>query len=212
MSRCLLFSTVLWMPRLPAGSSVSDFPIIRNLLFPDSLSRRRQRGIFEIFVDLSNQLLIPSFFFFQGWIVERAREMKCNADDIVDSVCLAIVANLLMQGKTESIPAEPMTDDAFIPIEVKIYVRDQSAQCFDYYSFAKEKDALTKVVYLTIWGNAPSQYSMESADGNTSLKSNDCICISFADDIIMWLDILLKEETDVSMKDMILQYNLINTS
>lgn len=98
------------------------------------------------------------------------------------------------------------SDDAFIPIEVKIYARDQRAQCFDYYSFAKEKDPLTKVVYLTIWGNAPSQYSMESADGNTSLKSNDCVCISFADDIIMWLDILLKEETDVSMKDMILQY------
>lgn len=98
------------------------------------------------------------------------------------------------------------SDDVFIPIEVKIYARDQKAQCFDYYSFAKEKDSLTKVVYLTIWGSAPSQYSMESRDGNASLESNDCICISFADDIIMWLDTLWKEETNVSMKDMILQY------
>lgn len=56
----------------------------------------------------------------EDWIVERARKMKCNADDIVDSVCLAIVANLLMQGKTESIPAEPMTDDTGLLMQMII--------------------------------------------------------------------------------------------
>ena len=55
-------------------------------------------------------------------------KMQCNADDIVDSVCLAIVANLLMQGKTESIPPEPMTDDTgllmqmIIPKDVRDFV------------------------------------------------------------------------------------------
>ena len=64
----------------------------------------------------------------EGWIVESARKMQCNADDIVDSVCLAIVANLLMQGKTESIPPEPMTDDTgllmqmIIPKDVRDFV------------------------------------------------------------------------------------------
>jgi len=59
------------------------------------------------------------------WIVEAAGKMKCNADDVADSVCLAVVANLLMQGKTESIPSEPMKDDTglqmqmIIPKEVK---------------------------------------------------------------------------------------------
>lgn len=36
--------------------------------------------------------------------MEAAKNMKCNADDVADSVCLAVVANLLMQGKTERIP------------------------------------------------------------------------------------------------------------
>ncbi len=99
-----------------------------------------------------------------------------------------------------------VSDDAFIPIEVKIYAGEQKAQCFDYNSFAKDKDPLAKVVYLTIWGNEPSQYSMKSKDGKAVLEPDDCVCISFADDIIMWLDTLIKKETDVSMKEMLLQY------
>lgn len=33
----------------------------------------------------------------ENWITATARKWKCNEDDITDSVCLAIVANLLMQ-------------------------------------------------------------------------------------------------------------------
>ena len=54
------------------------------------------------------------------WIAETARKMKCNEDDITDSVCLAIVANLLMQGKTESIPPEPMMDDTGLLMQMVI--------------------------------------------------------------------------------------------
>lgn len=54
------------------------------------------------------------------WITENARKMKCNADDITDSICLAIVANMLMQGKTESIPSEPMTDDTGLLMQMII--------------------------------------------------------------------------------------------
>jgi len=97
-----------------------------------------------------------------------------------------------------------VSDDAFIPIEVKIFAGEQKAQCFDYCLFAKNKDPLAKVVYLTIWGNKPSRYSMKSKDGKAVLESDDCVCISFADDIIMWLDTLIKKETDVSMKNMLL--------
>lgn len=56
----------------------------------------------------------------ENWIAETAREMKCKADDVVDSVCLAVVANLLMQGKTESIPPEPMTDDTGLLMQMVI--------------------------------------------------------------------------------------------
>ena len=56
----------------------------------------------------------------EAWITETARKMKCNEDDITDSVCLAIVANLLMQGKTESIPSEPMMDDTGLLMQMVI--------------------------------------------------------------------------------------------
>lgn len=42
---------------------------------------------------------------------ETARALKCNVDDIIDAICLAIVGNLITQGKYEVIPNEPMTDD-----------------------------------------------------------------------------------------------------
>ena len=36
----------------------------------------------------------------------------------------------------------------FLPIEVKIYAADQKSQCFDYYQYAKRRDAQAKV-YLS---------------------------------------------------------------
>ncbi len=56
----------------------------------------------------------------ENWIVEEAGKKKCKADDVVDSVCLAVVANLLMQGKTESIPPEPMKDDTGLLMQMVI--------------------------------------------------------------------------------------------
>lgn len=56
----------------------------------------------------------------EAWITETAGKMKCNADDITDSVCLAITANFLMQGKTESIPPEPMMDDTGLLMQMVI--------------------------------------------------------------------------------------------
>jgi len=56
----------------------------------------------------------------ENWIVEAAGKMKCKADDVADSVCLAVVANLSMQGKTESIPPEPMKDDTGLLMQMVI--------------------------------------------------------------------------------------------
>ena len=56
----------------------------------------------------------------EAWVTETAEKMKCNADDITDSVCLAIVANLFMQEKTESIPPEPMLDDTGLLMQMVI--------------------------------------------------------------------------------------------
>lgn len=41
---------------------------------------------------------------------ETAKQMHCNPDDIVDAVCLAVVAGLKAQGSCETVPEEPMED------------------------------------------------------------------------------------------------------
>ncbi len=56
----------------------------------------------------------------KDWVAERAVGMGCNEDDIVDAVCLAIAANMLAQGKTDTIPPEPMTDDTGLLMQMVI--------------------------------------------------------------------------------------------
>lgn len=60
----------------------------------------------------------------EAWVTETAGKLKCNADDITDSVCLAVVANLHMQGKTERIPPEPMMDDTGLLMQMVIPKED----------------------------------------------------------------------------------------
>ena len=38
------------------------------------------------------------------FITDKAKELKCKADDIADAICLAIAANFDLQGKSEAIP------------------------------------------------------------------------------------------------------------
>lgn len=54
------------------------------------------------------------------WILDAANKVKCHEDDIADAVCLAIVANLSAQGKTETIPAKPMKDDTGLLMQMVI--------------------------------------------------------------------------------------------
>lgn len=56
----------------------------------------------------------------ERWLSTRSRTMKCKEDDIVDSVCLAVTANLMLQGKTETIPPEPSLDDTGLLMQMVI--------------------------------------------------------------------------------------------
>lgn len=56
----------------------------------------------------------------EDWIIAKAKQMRCKEDDITDSVCLAITANLLAQGETETIPKEPMKDDTGLKMQMVI--------------------------------------------------------------------------------------------
>lgn len=73
----------------------------------------------------------------------------------------------------------------FFPIQVKIFAADQKSQCFDYYQFAKRKDAQAKVYYLTLDGHRPGKESVSS--GNQFIPEEDVVCLSFREHILNWL-------------------------
>lgn len=79
-------------------------------------------------------------------------------------------------------------DGVFIPIEVKIFASDQPQQCYDYCMFARKSDKKAKIVYLTRFGDAPSEYSVMSADGKKKLNNDDMILLAFKEHILPWLE------------------------
>ena len=52
---------------------------------------------------------LPGESFSGMW--DRAKRLRCNPDDLLDAVCLAVTARLASQGMCETIPAEPEQDD-----------------------------------------------------------------------------------------------------
>lgn len=53
-------------------------------------------------------------------IRSSAKALHCNADDIVDAVCLAVTANLDLQGNAEVIPENVMVDDNGLRMQMVI--------------------------------------------------------------------------------------------
>lgn len=54
------------------------------------------------------------------WVRDQAKIMKCAEDDIVDAICLAIVAGMQTQGETETIPKEPMADETGLLMKLTV--------------------------------------------------------------------------------------------
>lgn len=88
-----------------------------------------------------------------------------------------------------------------IPIEVKIYAPEQEGQCYDYYENAKN----APIVYLTRFGDVPSEYSRKKIDGTDILPLDNIQCISWKDDICNWLTRLLQQLED-PIKLFVMQY------
>lgn len=88
------------------------------------------------------------------------------------------------------------TNKRIVPIEVKIYAKEQADQCYDYYEYALKfnKKIAPRLFYLTREGNEPSKDSAEglTCSGDKHSSSN-IICISFAQDILRWLELCIKE-------------------
>lgn len=71
------------------------------------MSKKSEKdGMLERINILKNYVPVVS----ETLILQKTKQYKCNADDIVDAVCLAVTANLNLQGKAEPIPAKPQKD------------------------------------------------------------------------------------------------------
>ncbi len=92
-------------------------------------------------------------------------------------------------------------------IENKIYAGDQDKQLERYHSHMSQKyeNADSSLLYLTLDGKSPTNKSK----GN--LNENQFQCISYKDNILPWLELCLKESTEVpTVRETIKQYiNLI---
>jgi len=97
------------------------------------------------------------------------------------------------------------TINHFIPIEVKIYAKDQKNQCYDYYKYANDNKSKNKndnkVYYLTLDGHLPVE-----STGLTPILDNEDIVgykeifpISFCNDVTDWLENIAEEVCDKSM-------------
>lgn len=90
-----------------------------------------------------------------------------------------------------------------LAIENKIYAKDQQAQIKRYYNYVQPKGY---VLYLTLFGKGASDYSLKNLETNL-----DYLVISYQKDILSWLELCLKEVTNVPiLRETINQYiNLV---
>ncbi|MDD5935774.1 MAG: DUF429 domain-containing protein [Clostridiales bacterium] len=54
------------------------------------------------------------------FVITESKNFKCNADDIIDAICLAVTADLDLQGKTEVIPDEVQVDEHGLEMQMTI--------------------------------------------------------------------------------------------
>jgi hypothetical protein len=94
-------------------------------------------------------------------------------------------------------------NDSIIIIENKIFAGDQDQQLEDYFNFCKEEKKNVKLIYLTRYGNNPSDKSL----GETLLKARDTIkCISYEKEIIPWITECVNQ-SEGRLKTSLVMYN-----
>lgn len=99
-------------------------------------------------------------------------------------------------------------ENEVVPIEVKIYAKDQPQQLYDYYNYYlyrhqnHHSKKINKIYYLTLNQHKPSKNSITSNDGKDKLDINQFECICFEKQIINWLnfisEIISKKESKIS--------------
>ncbi|NEM97188.1 PDDEXK-like family protein [Pontibacter burrus] len=94
-----------------------------------------------------------------------------------------------------------------IIIENKIWARDQKRQLDRYYEIMKAEGAQEiKIIYLTLDGKEPSEFSLGTLKNDPKLYTYLYLC-SYGNDILPWLDSCLKEvSTKPTLRETLVQY------
>lgn len=88
-------------------------------------------------------------------------------------------------------------------IENKIFAGDQVNQLLRYYNY----DKAAKLYYLTLFGTGPS----EESTGKGQLKFDPNNCLSYASDILQWLEKCRKEAANIGIYVKLL-HNILRSS
>ena len=188
---------------------------IADHYYRDSIKQGEKFNIFYIQGTASDEVRVCRFikelldpkgshgqgtFFLQRFMKIVLQEKDCFSDDDYKN---ALVDRELRISDARRIDIVIRIRNRIFPLEVKIYADDQEDQCSDYYNYATSKDPKAKVYYLTLDGHEPSDMS------KGTLKPGQFECISFAENILAWLDdcINADELAQVhSVKEILIQF------
>lgn len=134
------------------------------------------------------EILNPQGSHFQGDKFLNSFFSILNITPLHGELSAAKVITEYPTGESRRIDIAILTPLRFVPIEVKIYAKDQPAQCKSYFDFAASlnKPCQSPVYYLSLDGHLPSG---EGASGLTPNSNgyNEVIPLSFLSHIIPWL-------------------------
>lgn len=167
-------------------------------------------NIFKILGIQYNEVLICRFL---GELLNPTGMHGCGAvflEEFFKTVLKKDIKNLqnadvVLEDRTDAerrVDIAVYTENEVFPIEVKVWAKDQKSQLSDYWNYYKKgRNRINCIYYLTPYGKHPSKDSLGE------LKINEqCICISFKDEIQKWLDNCEIKLNDEKIKSEIRQF------
>ncbi len=129
------------------------------------LSRKKEKIGIEDRVGIIRKFLpgtmVPDLY-------DKAKELKCNADDLADAICLAVTARLKTQGLCETIPDQPEKDSNGLYMKLTVPLKDAKSNmkpaCVRYEFLSRENVDLYIDYLRSAMKLEPEMMTAESAD------------------------------------------------
>ena len=146
------------------------------------------------------------YMYLKGFM-ENVLELDDVTDDELSEA--KVYREYVINGTDRRIDIYIDTPYRVIPVEVKIYAEEQKRQCFDYFIFSKAENENKSVhkkwrlVYLTLYGDMPSNYST----GNDKNCISSIKRISWRESILGWMEkIRDSQKNNTNVYEVVSQY------